>query len=166
MKRQHNEVFRMSKCRAHCDGDRIHSVWERTCAASSAAFSLACQTRTNGRTAQPGEGRPPPRFLGSENVGKIPSRLWVRRTRIAIWSVRWGRSAGARCETRRRRASAVCVRREGCKTYICSPPQPATLGATARVSTSSRVRPCGHMPLPTAHCPPDHLGGLSEGRLS
>ena len=70
------------------------------------------------------EGRPPPRFWGSEQVEKIRSRLCARRMRIAIRCVRWGRSAGARCETRRRRA---CVRRVGCKIYTCSPAQTATL---------------------------------------
>ena len=115
-----------------CDGDATHPVWGRTGAATSAAFLLAtaflaCQTRTNGRTAKPGEGADThPDFRGSENVEKIRSRLWAHRLRIAIWCVRWGRSAGARCETRRRRASA-CVRRVGCTTYTCSPPQTATL---------------------------------------
>ena len=65
-------------------------------------------------------------FWGSENVEKSLPRLWAHCTRIEIWCVRWGRSAGARCETRRRRASA-CVRRVGCTTYTGSPPQTATL---------------------------------------
>jgi hypothetical protein len=93
---------------------------------------------------------------------KCPSRLWARRMRLEIWAVQWGRSAGARCVTRRQPAWAACVRQVGCATEWCSPPQPATLRTTARVSTSSRVRRCVFM-LPTAHCPPDHLDGLSEG---
>jgi hypothetical protein len=56
----------MSMCRSHCDGDRIHPVWERTFAASLAAFFAAfsaCQTETNGKTAESGEGQPHPDFL-------------------------------------------------------------------------------------------------------
>jgi hypothetical protein len=74
--------------------------------------------------------------------------------RLETLAVRWGRSAGARCVTRRQRASAACVRQVGCATEWCSPPQAAMLGTTARVSTLSRVRPCVFMLLPTAHCRP------------
>ena len=37
-----------------------------------------------------------------------------------------------RGRTRRRRASAACSRRMGCRTDMCSPPQPATLHAGVR----------------------------------
>ena len=56
-------------------------MWGRTGAAAPAAFLLAtaflaCPTRTNGRTAQPGEGPTPTlRFLGSENVQKSPFEI-------------------------------------------------------------------------------------------
>ena len=117
--------------RSAMETQHIH-CGERTGAATSAAFLLAtaflaCQTRANGRTAKPGEGADPhPDFGGPKMSKKIRSRLWARRMRIAIWCARWGRSAGARCETRPRRASA-CVRRVGCTTYTGSPPQAATL---------------------------------------
>ena len=81
--------------------------------------------------------------------------------RAENWPVRWGRSAGARCETRRRRTLALCARQVGCRTDMCSPPQPATQGTTARVSLPLQmpiyVRLCVHMWVPTAHCPPDHI---------
>jgi hypothetical protein len=87
----------------------MHVVWERTCAASSAAFSSACRTKTNGRTAKPGEG---PDLGGGgggaqkqQTVETFTSRLWARRTRVELRSVGWGRSAGVRCETQRRRTS-------------------------------------------------------------
>ncbi len=105
-----------------------HPVWGRTCAASSATCMLAtaflaCQTRTKCRTAEPGEGQPPPRYLGVRKGQKTPFAIM----RIEIWSVRWGRIAGARCETRRRRALAECVRCMECKIESCSPPLAAML---------------------------------------
>ncbi len=69
---------------------------------------------------------PHPDFGGPKMSKKLRSRLWACRIRSAIWCVRWGRSAGARCETRRRRTSAS-VRRVGCKIYLCSPTQTTTL---------------------------------------
>jgi hypothetical protein len=58
---------------------------------------------------------------------KVPSRLWAHRTRIKTWSAKWGRSAGARCETRWRRMLAACSRRIGRTTESRSPPLAATL---------------------------------------
>ena len=44
---------------------------------------------------------------------------------------------------------------------MCSPPQPATQGTTARVSLPLQmpidVRSCVHVWVPTAHCPPDPI---------
>ncbi len=52
------------------------------------------------------------------------------------------------------------VRRLGCKTDMCSPPQPATQGTTAvslPLQMPIDVRSCVHMWVPTAHCPPDPI---------
>jgi hypothetical protein len=122
-----------------CDGDRIHPVrgggdllrllgrllpGHRRLGLPNHDELQNCRAR---------RGPTPTQILGGpKRSKKVPSRLWAHRTRIAIWSVRWGRSAGARCETRRRRASTACVRRVGCKTDMCSPPQPATLHAGVR----------------------------------
>ena len=52
----------------------------------------------------PARASPQPGSLGSERLESPPSRRWgARRTRMV-------RSAGARCETRRHRTSAACVR--------------------------------------------------------
>jgi hypothetical protein len=116
---------RMSTRRSQCEGDLMHPVWERTCADSSAAFLLAtdvlaCQTSPSCKTAD----------FGGPKGQKVPSRLCARRTRTRIWSVRWSRSAGARCETRRRRALA-CVRAAG-GVYNNRHVQPAASGDAPR----------------------------------
>jgi hypothetical protein len=71
----------MSTCRSQCDGDPTHiQCGERTGAATSAAFLLAttflaCPTRTNGRTAKPGEGPTPTQILGVRKCRKTPFEI-------------------------------------------------------------------------------------------
>ena len=108
---------RMSTRRSQCDGDRIHPVRGRNGPAPplrppSSRPPPAWPAKPDRAAAlqSPAQAQPPTQILGGPKRSKIcPSRLCAHRTRIRIWSVRWGRSAGARCETRRRRALA-CVR--------------------------------------------------------
>ena len=106
-------------------------MWGRTGAAAPAAFLLAtaflaCPTRTNGRTAKPARGQPPPRYWGSENVEKTPFEIMgasnAHRNLV--------REMGPECRCAVRNASAtrvgVCAH-VGCTTYTGSPPQAATL---------------------------------------
>jgi hypothetical protein len=71
----------MSTCRGSATGTQHIQSRERTGAATVAAFmlataSLACPTRTNGRTAKPGEGPTPTQnFWGSENVETNPFEI-------------------------------------------------------------------------------------------
>ncbi len=121
---QCNEVFCMRTCRSHCDETEHIQRRERTCAASSAAAFLACPTRTSCRTAEPGEGHPPPRILGPKRSKEFPSQLWARRDRIK---------------------------------------RP---GVSLPLRVPIDVRPSVHTWVPTAPCPPDHIHGAVEGRLS
>ena len=108
-------------------------MWGRTGAAAPAAFLLAtaflaCQTRANGRTAKPGEGAdPPPRFWGSENVEKNPVEIMGASNAHRNLVREMGPEC--RCAVRNATATRVCagLRRVGCTTYTCSPPQAATL---------------------------------------
>ena len=114
----------------------------------------ACPCVAGGPTPHPG-------FGGPKRSKICPSRLCAHRTRIRIWSVRWGRSAGARCETRRRRALA-CVRaaRGVYNRQRASRPKPRRSKTTACVSLPScvpiYVRPCVNLWVPTAHLQPAH----------
>ena len=109
-----------------------------TCSASSSAACfaatafLACQTRTSCRTAEPGEGQPPPRFGGVRKGRKISPRDYGRVERASKFGPRNGagvqvRGAKRDGDARWRRASG-----KGCKTECCSPPQAATLHAGVR----------------------------------
>ena len=110
-----------------------HPVWGRTGAAAPAAFLLAtavlaCPTRTNGRTAKPGEGPTPiqdfwGRKMSKKNPFEIMGASNAHRNLV--------REMGPECRRAVQNATAtrvgVCVQRVGCKTYTCSPPQTATL---------------------------------------
>ena len=132
MKRQHNEVFRMSKCRSRCGEDRVHPV----CGSGPAPHlqrpsPWPAKPERTAEQQSLARGQPLPGILGVRKRRKIRSRLWGRRTRIAIWCVRWGRSAGARCETRRRRASARACAARGAKAGREARRKAATLDTTA-----------------------------------
>jgi hypothetical protein len=150
----------MTARRSHCDGDRIHSVWERTCAASSAAFSSACRTRTMAELQSPARASPSlggPK--GSKNPLAIMSASHAHRNLV--------REMGPECRCAVRNATATrfgSVRATGgvCDGVV----QPAASRNARHDCMSELVLARAPMRVHVAAyttLPPDHLGEFSEG---
>ncbi len=107
-----------------CGGGPAPPLWPPSCWRPP---SWPAQPERTAELQSPAEGRPPPRFWGSENVEKTPFEIMgaLNAHRNSV------REMGPECRCAVRNATAtrvgVCVRRVGCKTYTCRPPQTATL---------------------------------------